>query len=397
MTDSQVSRPLKGVRVIEFAGIGPGPHAVTMLADLGCDVIRIERSSKNTNELPDYLTKLGLRGRTTIAIDLKSEGGQQAARALIDDADVLFEGYRPGVMERLGVGPERFTETNPGLMYVRLTGWGQDGPYAQTAGHDINYIGLTGALAAIGSSDMPVPPLNLVGDFAGGSMFALIGVLAGLLERVTTGKGSVVDVAMIDGVSSLLAPIRDMADAGLWSDQRASNMLDGGAPFYRTYRTSDGLFMAVGALEPLFYSIFVEGLGIAEAELPNRFDPSNWPDLEVQFADRFAGNTRAHWERVFDGTDACVTPVLTMSDAPNHPHHQARADAEPQSSLLPRFDGRILGATGTEGGWDRMVELLVASGLSAEAVEEMTLAEAIGPGSVSREHDAAENRHNATQ
>lgn len=397
MTDSQVSRPLKGVRVIEFAGIGPGPHAVTMLADLGCDVIRIERSSKNTNELPDYLAKLGLRGRTTIAIDLKSEGGQQAARALIDDADVLFEGYRPGVMERLGVGPERFTETNPGLMYVRLTGWGQDGPYAQTAGHDINYIGLTGALAAIGSSDMPVPPLNLVGDFAGGSMFALIGVLAGLLERVTTGKGSVVDVAMIDGVSSLLAPIRDMADAGLWSDQRASNMLDGGAPFYRTYRTSDGLFMAVGALEPLFYSIFVEGLGIAEAELPNRFDPSNWPGLEAQFADRFAGNTRAHWEQVFDGTDACVTPVLTMSDAPNHPHHQARADAEPQSSLLPRFDGRILGATGTEGGWDRMVELLVASGLSAEAVEEMTLAEAIGPGSVSREHDAAENRHNATQ
>ncbi len=315
---------MKGHRVIELAGIGPGPFACTMLADLGCQIVRIDRLSARSSPLPDELVNLGVRGRTTIAIDLKSEAGQEVARSLIDTADVVLEGFRPGVAERLGVGPERFGDSNPGLIYARLTGWGQDGPYAEMAGHDINYIGLTGALAAIGDRDHPIPPLNLLGDYAGGSMFAVVGILSALVARSRTQRGQVIDVAMIDGVSSLMAPIRDIAALGMWVEERSANMLDGGAPFYRAYRTSDDRFMAVGALEPAFYTSFVSGLGFVEQDLPNRFDPENWSGLATLFADAFASEDWAHWQGVFDGTDACVTPILRMSEASLHPQNQSR-------------------------------------------------------------------------
>jgi len=371
--------PLIGIRVVELAGIGPGPFACTMLADLGCDVIRIERLLRQESALPDQLTRLGVRGRTTLAIDLKTEDGRRVARALIDAADVVLEGFRPGVAERLGVGPEEFEESNPGLVYTRLTGWGQEGPYAAMAGHDINYIGITGALAAIGERATPLPPLNLLGDYAGGSMFAVIGILSALVERAATGRGRVIDAAMIDGVSSLMTPVNDMQRAGLWTEERASNMLDGGAPFYRVYGTSDGRFMAVGALEPVFYSALVEGLGLEESELPNRFDPLMWPELESSFAAVFSAHPRTHWEGVFDGTDACVTPVLTMTEAVHHPHNVARrsAEAPAPTALTPRFDGQALEAADHASGWEEAKRVLVLSGISEDAIETLVASEVI--------------------
>ncbi len=326
MNDTDSGRPLTGIRVVELAGIGPAPLACTMLASMGCDVVRIERLVQSANSLDNELARIAVRERPTIGVDLKSEKGKQVVAALIEDADVLIEGFRPGTTERLGIGPERFVESNPGLVYVRLTGWGQEGPYAAMAGHDINYIGLSGALAAIGTEERPIPPLNLLGDYAGGTMFALIGALAALVERDRTGRGAVVDAAMIDGVSSLLTPIRDLASLGAWIERRSANMLDGGAPFYRTYETSDGLFMAVGALEPAFYSAFVVGLGIDEEDLPNRFDPDSWETLSNLFADIFATGTRDHWQSVYDGTDACVTPVLGMAETAMHPQNRARPE-----------------------------------------------------------------------
>lgn len=371
MNHRQASSPLSGIRVVELAGIGPGPFACTMFADLGCDVTRITRVSEHGNALPDDLANIGVRGRATIAIDLKSRDGQQVAQSLIDNADIMLEAFRPGVAERLGVGPERFKDSNPGLVYVRLTGWGHEGPYASMAGHDINYIGLTGALASIGGRDRPIPPLNLLGDYAGGSLFAVVGALSALVERSVTGQGRVVDVAMVDGISSLLSPIRELAVLGLWSEERASNMLDGGAPFYRTYRTADGSFMAVGALEPAFYSAFVEGIGLVEAELPDRFERNDWPELESIFAERFESETRDHWQSVFDGTDACVTPVLTMSEAPAHPHYRARWDDDRPRALAPVFDGVRLSAANQEDDEDRVRRVLVASGLDTGTIDDL--------------------------
>ncbi|MEN8041976.1 MAG: CaiB/BaiF CoA-transferase family protein, partial [Actinomycetota bacterium] len=337
------------------------PLACTMLADMGCDVIRIERLSPSGNALGDQLGDIGVRSRTTIAVDMKDAEGQSVVRSIVDRADILIEAFRPGTAERLGVGPERFVESNPGLVYVRLTGWGQDGPYSMMAGHDINYIGLTGALEAIGERDRPLPPLNLVGDYAGGSMFAIVRALAALVERSRTGKGAVVDVAMIDGVDSLMTPIKDLADLGVWTERRSSNLLDGGAPFYCTYRTADGGFMAVGALEPAFYSSFVAGLGLAEEDLPNRFDPSNWSDLEITFADAFAEEDREHWTRVFDGTDACVTPVLSLSEAQDHPQNRAR-----DNSLAGAHRVEALEAVLEDAGMAREdIDALVAAGVVA--------------------------------
>jgi alpha-methylacyl-CoA racemase len=310
-----------------------------MLADMGCDVIRIERVSQSSNALDSQLSRIGVRPRTTIAVDIKSDDGRDVVRSLVDAADVFVEAFRPGTTERLGVGPDQFTESNPGLVYVRLTGWGQNGPYAKMAGHDINYIGLTGALWAIGEEAGPVPPLNLLGDYAGGSLFAIIGILAALVERSNTGTGAIIDTAMIDGVSTLMTPIKDLAALGAWVEDRSSNLLDGGAPFYRTYETLDGRYMAVGALEPAFYSEFVTGLGLDEDDLSNRFDPENWSALSDAFGQAFMRQTREHWQYVFDGTDACVTPVLAMSEVHTHPQNQAR----PQefSEDLPPSDGAL--------------------------------------------------------
>lgn len=313
---------LDGITVVELAGIGPAPFACGVLADLGADVIRIERPSAN-GSLPPGMDRIGVRDRLVVTLDLKDPKDAAIARTLIGKADVLVEGFRPGVAERLGFGPDDLTDGHPGLIYARLTGWGQRGPYAAMAGHDINYIGLTGVLDAIGADD-PVPPLNLVGDYGGGGMLAVVGILAALVERERTRRGQVLDIAMVDGASTLLGPIRDLVNIGMWRNRRAANLLDGGAPFYRAYATSDGRFMAVGALEEAFYRQLLEGLGIDHDELPDRMDPTQWAPIATAFAERFASGTQAHWTAVFDGTDACVTPVLAMHEVGDHPHNVER-------------------------------------------------------------------------
>lgn len=314
-----MSKPLEGVRVIELAGIGPGPHACMMLADLGAEVVRVVR--RGAAEAPSPYTR---RGRTTVEADLKDAADQAVVHDLIACADVLIEGYRPGVMERLGLVPEELMRRNPRLVVGRMTGWGQTGPLAPTAGHDINYISLTGALHAIGAAEGPIPPLNLVGDYGGGSMLLVNGVLAALVQRSVTGVGQVVDAAMVDGAALLLAGILELRPLGMWSDEPASNILDGAAPYYRTYRCADGRFMAAGAVEPQFYALLVRGLGLDAEELPDRDVKANWPTLCSRFAAVFAAHPREHWEKVFAGTDACVTPVLSFSEAARHPHVTAR-------------------------------------------------------------------------
>lgn len=315
-----MSRPLSGIQVVEMAGIGPGPHACMMLADLGAEVIRVLRPS----EAPEEHNAHTLRGRRRVVADLKDPADRDRVLDLIASADVLVEGFRPGVMERLGIGPGEAMARNPRLVFARMTGWGQHGPYAAMAGHDINYISITGALHAIGTSESPVPPLNLVGDYGGGSMLLVNGVLAALVQRATTGEGQVVDAAMVDGASVLLAGILELRPDRTWNDTRSNNLLDGAAPFYRTYRCSDGGFMAVGAIEPQFYALVVSGLGLDADLLPDRDDPASWPELTTVLAEAFDAQPRSHWESVFDGTDACVTPVLDFEEAVTHPHVAAR-------------------------------------------------------------------------
>jgi len=315
-----MSRPLSGIQVVEMAGIGPGPHACMMLADLGAEVIRVLRPS----EAPEEHNAHTLRGRRRVVADLKDPADRDRVLDLIASADVLVEGFRPGVMERLGLGPGEAMARNPRLVFARMTGWGQHGPYAAMAGHDINYISITGALHAIGTSESPVPPLNLVGDYGGGSMLLVNGVLAALVQRATTGEGQVVDAAMVDGASVLLAGILELRPDRTWNDTRSNNLLDGAAPFYRTYRCSDGGFMAVGAIEPQFYALVVSGLGLDADLLPDRDDPASWPELTTVLAEAFDAQPRSHWESVFDGTDACVTPVLDFEEAVTHPHVAAR-------------------------------------------------------------------------
>jgi alpha-methylacyl-CoA racemase len=335
--------PLTGLRVVELAGIGPGPHAAMLLADLGADVVRVERPSGGFRvagpDVPDYL----LRGRRSVAADLKQPEGRETVLALIDRADVLLEGFRPGTTERLGVGPDDCLARNPRLVYARMTGWGQDGPLAAQAGHDINYISLTGALRAIGrAGERPVPPLNLVGDFGGGSMFLVLGVLAALWERDRSGRGQVVDAAMIDGTSALLQMFWAYRGMGVWADQPQSNLLDGGAPFYDTYQCSDGEFVAVGALEPQFYARLLDGLGIDPAELREQQDRSGWPEIRRRLTATFATRPRDEWAALFTGTDACVTPVLSFAEASGHEHVAARGTLTTiggvvQAAPAPRF------------------------------------------------------------
>lgn len=311
--------PLSGLKVIEMAGLGPTPFAAMWFADMGADVVRIQRP--NLKPLIPMRHDFLNRGRDFIELDLKKAKAIATARALINRADLLIEGMRPGVMERLGLGPEEFTASNPALIYGRMTGWGQTGPLAQTAGHDINYIGLTGALHAIGPTEKPVPPLNLVGDFGGGAMYLVAGLLAALHAARSSGIGQVVDCAITDATSHLSAMIHGMVASDVWQDQRAANLLDGGAPYYTTYQCACGGFMAVGALEPQFYEVFVALLGIDAETLPDRLDQKNWPRLRVIFSTIFASKSREEWARIMDGTDACVTPVLSLAEAPHHPHN----------------------------------------------------------------------------
>jgi alpha-methylacyl-CoA racemase len=310
-----VSKVLSGLRVLEFAAIGPVPWSGMLLADLGASVVRIERPGG-----PGVDT-LGAvrRGRLQVELDLKSPQGREAAGRLIAQADVLLEGLRPGVMERLGLGPSEAQALNPRLVYARMTGWGQSGPMAQQAGHDINYIALSGALHAIGTPDKPVPPLNLVGDFGGGGAFLVIGLLAALWQAQATGKGAVVDAAMVDGSAALMAMIYSRLQLGQWQDRRGSNPLDGGRPWYDTYRTSDGRFVAVGALEPQFYAELLDRLDLT-GRVPDRADPQHWPVIRERFAQAFASRTRDEWAAHFAGSDACVSPVLSLTEAPTDPH-----------------------------------------------------------------------------
>jgi alpha-methylacyl-CoA racemase len=334
--------PLCGIRVLEVAGIGPGPFCGMVLADLGADVVRLEQSGGRGITVVPRDRDLLNRGKRTVAVDLRTPEGLSRALALVERAEVLFEPFRPGVAERLGIGPDVCLERNPRLVYARMTGWGQTGPLSSTAGHDITYIAPTGALHAIGGSDgPPFPPLNLVGDFAGGSMYLAVGILAGLIEARVSGRGQVVDAAICDGTAHLMTPFFNMLDHGVWQDRREANLLDGGAPFYGCYETSDGKYMAVGAIEPQFYDEFVRRLGI-EVEAADQMDPRGWPALRERVAAAFAARPRAEWAEIFDRCDACVTPVFSLAEARSHPHLVERGvfvdcDGVVQPAPAPRF------------------------------------------------------------
>jgi alpha-methylacyl-CoA racemase len=305
-----------------------------ILGDLGADVVRIERPGTSSGPARDAM----LRNRRLVTADLKSQQGRDLVLQLIAKADVLIEGYRPGVTERLGLGPDDCATVNDRLVYARMTGWGQTGPRSHQAGHDINYISLNGILHAIGRvNERPVPPLNLIGDFGGGSMFLLVGILAALWERQTSGKGQVVDAAMVDGSSVLVQMIWAMRGLGSWTDNRGTNLLDGGAPYYDTYECADGRYVAVGAIEPQFYAAMLAGLKLDAAELPNQNDVARWPELRARLAEVFAGHDRDHWAKVFADSDACVTPVLTFHEAETEPHLAARQSLYPTDNGVQAF------------------------------------------------------------
>lgn len=377
------SGPLRGVRVVELAGIGPGPHAAMLLADLGADVIRIERPGGATSPGPreaDLLT----RGRPSVALDLKHPDAVATVLDLVERADVLLEGMRPGAAERLGVGPDVAFGRNPRLVYGRMTGWGQDGPLAHTAGHDINYIGLSGSLHASGQDpSRPQFPANLLGDFGAGSTYLVIGVLAALLEARTSGEGQVVDAAIVDGSAHLNTMLASMLAGGMWREERGVNLLDGGMPFYDVYETADGRHMAVGSLEPQFYEELVKGLGLA-GQLPERFDPTRLGELRAAFTSRFRERTQAEWTEEFEGTDACCTPILPLTEAAEHPHLKERETYVTRAGILqpapaPRFSrttASVRSGPSVAGGQTRAaleawgvadVDALISSGAAVQA------------------------------
>jgi len=331
--------PLLGIKIIELAGIGPGPFCGMLLADMGAEVIRIDRSKGGSKRFPDVLT----RGRQSIAVDLKSEAGKAVVLKLCESADALFEGFRPGVTERLGLGPDECMKVNKALVYGRMTGWGQDGPMAQTAGHDINYIALSGALSAIGpKGEKPVPPLNLVGDFGGGGMLLAFGMVCAILEAKSSGKGQVVDTAMVDGAATLMSMFYTMTAAGMWKPERGSNMLDGGAHFYDTYETKEGEYISIGSIEPQFYALLIEKAGLDSEEYSAQMDRSRWPEYKSKLEAVFKEKTRAEWCELMEGTDVCFAPVLSLTEAAEHPHNKHRAtfvesDGMLQPAPAPRF------------------------------------------------------------
>jgi alpha-methylacyl-CoA racemase len=376
--------PLVGIRVIELAGIGPAPFACMLLADLGAEVLRLERPGGGLTAIMGKYDVLS-RGRRSLAIDLKAPGATALALELVTHGDVLIEAFRPGVAERLGVGPDECLAANPRLVYARMTGWGQDGPLAARVGHDIDYAAIAGAIATIGEPGRkPVPPLNLVADFGGGAMYCVTGVLAALIERATSGQGQVIDVAMVDGVSSLLAMAHSQRAAGMMNDERGSNLLDGGTPYYDTYRCADGEYMAVGAIEPQFFAELARVLDIPG--LPGQGDLAAWPRMRDLLTETFASKSRADWIAAFDGVDACVSPVWRLGEAATDPHLQARQtlvdiNGVVQPATAPRFSrtpgeigapARTAGADTTEAlrDWgikDAAIEQLLADGTVVQA------------------------------
>jgi alpha-methylacyl-CoA racemase len=317
--DQRASGPLSGIRIVEFAGIGPGPFACMLLADMGAEMVTLDRVGARKN-----LKSVAGRGRKVVELDLKDKASVAQVLDLLSHADALIEGFRPGVMERLGLGPDVVQARNPRLVYGRMTGWGQEGPLARAAGHDINYISVTGALAAIGPKERPVPPLNLVGDFGGGALYLVVGVLAALLEAKKSGKGQVVDAAMCDGAASLMSMFFDMTAIGRWSEGRERNFLDGGAHFYGVYECACGNFVSIGSIEPQFYALLRQLTGLSDASFDAQMDGKAWPALKQKLVEVFKTKTRKEWCEIMEGTDVCFAPILTMAEAPQHPHMAAR-------------------------------------------------------------------------
>ena len=379
--------PPHGIKIVEFAALGPAPMGAMILADLGAEVVRIERKlppgAKPGSELFDPELDILNRSRRVVTLDLKKPEGLAAARQLIAGADILIEGFRPGVMERLGLGPDECLGSNPRLVFGRMTGWGQTGPQANAAGHDINYLSLSGALHAIGEpGGKPVVPLNLVADCGGGAMLLVVGVLAALLEARTSGQGQVVDAAMTDGSALLMTMMYTLKAMGDWTQQRGSNLLDGGAHFYDTYRCADGKYISIGPIEPQFYALFLDKTGLTDPDFSQQWDRARWPELKVRLAAHLATRSRDAWCALLEGTDACVAPVLDMDEAPEHPHNRARGTfievgGVVQPAPAPRFSRStpakprppLTGATGED--------VLADWGFSPDALDELRKAGAI--------------------
>lgn len=368
--------PLKGFRIIEMAGIGPGPFAGMMFADMGAEVISVERPGVQVTD--DIRTDINRRGKKSINLNMKTPEGQQALLKLCETADAIFEGYRPGVMEKLGLAPEDVWQRNPKLVYGRLTGWGQSGPLAHTAGHDINYIALTGALHAMGPADKnPTAPLNLVGDYAGGAMMLVTGMLAAMLETQKSGKGQVIDAGMVDGASLIMSLMHSLKAGGLWSESRGRNFLDGGAHFYDTYETADGKYISFGAIEPHFMMVFMEKTGFPAEHLQDHMNPKKWPALKEELKTLFKQKTQAEWCDILEGTDACFAPVVPFWEAHEHPHNIARenfidVDGMRQPAPAPKFSRSTseVPQGAHEKGSDTH-EVLESIGYTADQIEKM--------------------------
>jgi len=377
--------PLAGVKIIEIAGIGPGPFCAMMLSDMGADVIRVDRAGHVRGGDPaappaDVMN----RGRRSIGVDLKSPDGVATVLRLVDSADGLIEGFRPGVAERLGIGPDTCMARNPKLAYGRMTGWGQDGPYALTAGHDINYISLAGALEPMGrEGEAPVPPLNLIGDFGGGGMMLAFGMVCAILEARSSGKGQVVDAAMVDGAAALMTFFHGFRAMGIWNDERGTNMLDTGAHFYDVYETSDAKYISIGSIEPQFYAELRDKLGLADPEWDAQMSRSEWGPLKEKLAKIFKSQTRAQWCELLEGSDVCFAPVLTMAEAPEHPHNKARGTFTEVAGVVqprpaPRFsrtDSSIQGPPAHAG--QHTDEILAESGLDAAEIQTLRASGAV--------------------
>ena len=376
--------PLSGYKIVELKGIGPGPYAGMLLADLGAEVVVVERLPATVGLAPPASADLFSRGKKSVALDLKSTQGRDVLLKLVENADAIFEGFRPGVVERLGIGPDECLARNRKLVYGRITGWGQSGPLSHSAGHDINYISLTGVLDAIGSGDKPVPPLNLVGDFSGGSLFLVAGMLAAMLEAQKSGEGQVVDAAITDGSAHLMTLFYTLSNLGVWTPQRASNMLDGGTPFYGVYETADARYVSVGALEPKFFAELIQRLELPESMINEQNNPARWSELKSALTHAFKGKTRDEWADLFAGSDACVTPVLNYEEAIDHPHNSARqsyfkVDGVNQPAPAPKFSRskcappHVPHAEGADTN-----EVLETWGFATEDIERLTKAGVLG-------------------
>jgi alpha-methylacyl-CoA racemase len=384
-TTTQRSGPLVGLKVVELAGIGPGPFSAMLLADLGADVIRVDRQSDPGLGVPRGAEfDLMNRSRRSVAVDLKNPQGVETVLKLAEQADVLIDPFRPGVTEKLGLGPDEALARNPRLIYARMTGFGNHGPLAHAAGHDINYIALSGALHAIGPKEGPIPPLNMIGDFGGGGMYLAFGVMAAVYEAQRSGQGQVVDIGMVDGAISLMTPIYGLHASGYWHDARGENILDGAAPFYDAFETADGKFVSIGSIEKKFYAILLEKLGLDAEALPAQMDRDHWPELKATIAATIKTKTRDEWVEIMEGTDVCFAPVLSLVEAPNHPHNQARENfvevaGITQPAPAPRFSrtpGRVHSPPAVPG--EHTEAALADWGFSASDIAALKDAGAIG-------------------